>query len=297
MELKTFTAQDTDGRVVDSPKVTVYEVGTGSLVMDLVDKSGNALSNPFFGGHLGEISFAAPDGEYDLEITNNDGNPTVLRRVRFVDLPLAVAALETLRVAVQGLSAEADASARAAASSAIVAQDQIAILTASHAAAVAAAAAAAAVVADAVPPGAVMYFGGNSAPVGWLKANGAVVSKTTYSKLFAVIGAAYGGHSNGFFQLPDLRGEFIRGLDDGRGVDAGRAIGSAQAQQMPRHRHEVYGSLNSSTTSSSPNYQKLLAGPPTYVNAYQWTEYFGETESNANETRPRNVALLACIKY
>lgn len=289
MELKTFTAQDTDGRVVDSPKVTVYEVGTGSLVMDLVDKNGNALSNPFFGGHLGEISFAAPDGEYDLEITNNDGNPTVLRRVRFVDLPLAVAALETLRVAVQGLSAEADASARAAASSAIVAQDQIAILTASHAAAVAAAG-------NAVPPGTLIYFAGSSPPQGWLKANGAVVSKTTYSKLFAVIGAAYGGQSNEFFQLPDLRGEFIRALDDGRGVDAGRTIGSVQVHQTPRHRHEMWTSFGSATGN-----RFTLTALAKYVDTSSMfpyaTEYTGTDESNNNETRPRNLAFLACIKY
>lgn len=55
----------------------------------------------------------------------------------------------------------------------------------------------------------------SNAPAGWLKYNGAAFDKTQYPKLAAVYPAGV---------LPDLRGEFIRGWDDGRGVDAGRAI-------------------------------------------------------------------------
>lgn len=89
-----------------------------------------------------------------------------------------------------------------------------------------------------VPSGAVLYFSGRTAPAGWLKANGAAVSRTAYAALFAAIGTTYGaGDGRSTFNLPDLRGEFIRGWDDGRGVDAGRVFGSAQAHALQSHQH------------------------------------------------------------
>ena len=89
-----------------------------------------------------------------------------------------------------------------------------------------------------VPPGAVMYFARNTAPPGWLKCNGAAISRTAYAKLFAAIGTVFGA-GDGFttFNLPDLRGEFVRGWDDGRGVDGGREFGSAQAGAIQSHTH------------------------------------------------------------
>ena len=82
----------------------------------------------------------------------------------------------------------------------------------------------------AAPVGSVYTFAGTAVPVGWLKCNGALLSRTTYASLFAVIGTTYGaGDGSTTFALPDLRGEFVRGADDGRGVDAGRVLGSAQA--------------------------------------------------------------------
>ena len=88
------------------------------------------------------------------------------------------------------------------------------------------------------PPGMVMTFAERNAPVGWLKCNGAAVSRTAYAALFAAIGTLYGA-GDGFntFNLPDLRGEFIRGWDDGRGVDASRNIGSRQDQSIQSHQH------------------------------------------------------------
>lgn len=89
-------------------------------------------------------------------------------------------------------------------------------------------------------PGEVRAFARTDAPAGWLKCNGAAVSRATYAGLFAVIGTTFGnGNGTTTFNLPDLRGEFIRGLDDGRGVDAGRDLGTAQAQQLLQHTHGV----------------------------------------------------------
>lgn len=79
------------------------------------------------------------------------------------------------------------------------------------------------------PAGTVMYFAGQAAPNGWLKANGAAVSRTVYADLYAAIGTTYGeGDGSTTFNLPDLRGEFVRGFDDGRQVDIGRALGTWQ---------------------------------------------------------------------
>lgn len=88
------------------------------------------------------------------------------------------------------------------------------------------------------PAGLVAHFARSTAPAGWLKANGAAVSRTAYADLFAVIGTMFGA-GDGFatFNLPDLRGEFIRGWDNGRGVDGGRALGSWQDSNNKSHTH------------------------------------------------------------
>lgn len=75
-------------------------------------------------------------------------------------------------------------------------------------------------------------------PAGWLKANGAVISRTVYADLFAVIGTRFGaGNGTTTFNLPDLRGQFVRGWDDGRGLDPTRALGTDQAFQNATHTH------------------------------------------------------------
>ncbi len=85
---------------------------------------------------------------------------------------------------------------------------------------------------DTTPAGTVIHTAASSAPDGYLKADGSAVSRTTYSDLFAAISTTYGsGNGSSTFNLPDLRGEFVRGLDDGRGVDTDRALGSAQTDQ------------------------------------------------------------------
>lgn len=75
-------------------------------------------------------------------------------------------------------------------------------------------------------------------PDGWLKCNGEIVSRTQYVALFAAIGTRFGaGDGSTTFALPDLRGEFIRGWDDGRGIDSGRVLGTDQVGQNATHIH------------------------------------------------------------
>ena len=91
-------------------------------------------------------------------------------------------------------------------------------------------------------------------PTGWLKCNGAPFIASQYPKL----ALAYPG-----LLLPDLRGEFIRGWDDGRGVDPGRSIGSSQGWSPGSHVHglemwtSASGSIPTSTTVPSKNGREL----------------------------------------
>ena len=151
-----------------------------------------------------------------------------------------------------------------------------------------------------MPAGAVQNFAMPSAPTGWLKANGAALSRTVYANLFSAIGTSFGaGDGSTTFNLPDLRGEFIRGWDDARGVDGGRGFASNQAARTGSAGLEdfmeiripyAYGNLNMNVFAPKggvhPNYGGSTGG---YRAAL--------TATNIGETRPRNVALLYCIKY
>ncbi len=183
--------------------------------------------------------------------------------------------------------------------------------------------------------GQVGYFAMTSAPAGWLKANGAAVSRETYAALFAAIGTSFGvGDGSTTFNLPDLRGEFLRGWDDGRGVDNGRVFGSIQESANKYHNHGgisqpagAHG--HTAWTDSQGNHRHttnagaatgtgmaFAAGnvrPSIYTPGTE-TNYSGSHEHNVGigtvgnhehyidndgeiESRPINMALLACIKY
>lgn len=158
------------------------------------------------------------------------------------------------------------------------------------------------------PSGMVMTFAGDFAPAGWLKANGAAVSRTVYAKLFAAIGTRYGaGDGRNTFNLPDFRGEFPRYWDDGRGVDAGRALGTLQLDAIQRHNHYLGTSsgenLNNGLPGVDDKYWQMNGGnyaPATghiAITHDTGTDAYGRVGGRfAGETRPRNIALLACIK-
>ena len=140
-------------------------------------------------------------------------------------------------------------------------------------------------VASAVPVGTIITVAKDTAPTGYLKANGALLSRTTYAALFAAIGTTFGiGDGSTTFALPDLRGYFPRGWDDGRGIDASRVFGSLQNDELKAHNHtisnfDLYGTSATGTTT-------WKAGGSTSTNT-----------TGGTETRPKNIALLYCIKY
>ena len=136
--------------------------------------------------------------------------------------------------------------------------------------------------------GQVCFFGQSTAPSGFLKCDGSAVSRSTYANLFSAIGTTYGsGDGTSTFNVPDLRGEFVRAFDDGRGVDSGRTIGSTQTADIAPHLHTIgyTGVLGYSGGGGNPN---TFWGSGTNRQT---------NNSTGTETRPRNVAMLACIKF
>jgi microcystin-dependent protein len=144
------------------------------------------------------------------------------------------------------------------------------------------------------PPGSVMAYLGTTAPSGWFLCDGTAPSRTTYSNLFAVIGTTYGtGNGSTTFNLPDLRGVFLRGLDSGKGYDTGRTLGSYQADIFASHTHSATRKIGFSQGAGS-------------FHGSEWTADTGRNETiltdtttpaGGSETRPKNVAVNYIIKY
>ncbi|WP_152219720.1 phage tail protein [Pseudomonas sp. SCB32] len=196
---------------------------------------------------------------------------------------------------------------------------------------------------DSAQVGLVGMFPMGTPPAGWLRANGAAVSRTVFAALFARIGTAYGpGDGSTTFNLPDYRGLFPRFWDDGRGIDAGRGLGTFQDGAIQSHGHTARSdgsgahTHNAWTAVAGEHAHYVRTGRVT-PDSIDWSGYeeprnlvnYGEDGYNdkltssggshnhqvgvdavahhshtitvdptgGGETRPRNIALLACIKY
>jgi microcystin-dependent protein len=154
-----------------------------------------------------------------------------------------------------------------------------------------------------VPTGAVFAMAVSTVPSGYLECNGNAVSRTTYSDLFSVIGTTWGaGNGSSTFNLPDLRGEFVRGWDNGRGVDSGRSFASSQADSVTDHTHTVLadgtsGNVDSTivTDNNANNAFDADGGFDKYVKGIG-TFAAGSSTTATTETRPRNIAMMYVIK-
>jgi phage-related tail fiber protein len=161
----------------------------------------------------------------------------------------------------------------------------------------------------------VAYFAVSTAPSGWLKADGTAIARTTYADLFAAVGTTFGvGDGTTTFNVPDLRGEFMRAWDDGRGIDSGRVFGSAQGDAVQDHTHDLF-QYNSNLNASG--WPRFLEGDPATAprtipgigggtigtsRGVQGVKIgtggnLGHSVTKAAETRGRNIAMLACIKF
>jgi len=179
-----------------------------------------------------------------------------------------------------------------------------------------------------LPAGMVIAFAGATAPPGWLACDGLEVSRTQFPALFAAIGTAWGnGNGTTTFNLPDLRGRFLRGTDHGQGRDPGAGtrtavqaggntgdlVGSLEAHQLGQHTHTVtdpghaHGQVVTSFTgtcgaSGIPFADLVDAGTnacPQNQGVSTGNNTTGVTVQNAGggETRPVNVNVEYIIKY
>jgi microcystin-dependent protein len=162
-----------------------------------------------------------------------------------------------------------------------------------------------------LPAGTVQWFAGQTAPAGWFYCNGAVLDTATYPALYAAVGRTYTGLSvpSTQFQIPDLRGQFLRGWDNrsSGSVDPGRTFGSSQNDGFASHRHVL--SLNTGdyaagfkdsrgvlapAESQQMTGQKTSGGDLDDVRKQDGSEPISLT--GGSETRPKNFALLPIIK-
>ena len=191
---------------------------------------------------------------------------------------------------------------------------------------------------QALPVGCLMpvaFNPGGSPPTGWLKCNGASVSRTTYSALYSAISTTYGSVDGNSFNLPDLRGCVLRGWTDGSSYDSGRVYGSTQEDQNKSHNHggatggQSADHTHSGTTSwngdhshsggeftginliggGSGAYVRLNINPPNntgVAGGHNHTmttggasagHYHGVNLDGGSEVRMRNVAMTYLIKY
>lgn len=160
--------------------------------------------------------------------------------------------------------------------------------------------------------GEIAFFARNTPPQGWLECNGANLNRSVYSTLFNVIGTTFGYYSSTTFKIPDLRGQFIRGWDNGVGIDNGRVFGSTQGDAI----RNITGSFDIRSTSGSGGNITILnssgamsettdglASLGTYSpggttrSRNRVTFSAAEVVPTSNENRPRNTALLAAIRY
>lgn len=140
------------------------------------------------------------------------------------------------------------------------------------------------------PPGTVLQTFSSAVPTGYLLANGATVSRTTYADLYAAIGTTYntGGESGSVFRLPDARGLFLRSLDVSRGLDTGRVLAPTyQTSQNAAHTHSVTYYDPDDVGPQRPAGTGLGGGGTAVVDT---------APAGGLEARPVNIAVYTYIK-
>ena len=150
--------------------------------------------------------------------------------------------------------------------------------------------------AGAFPIGSIIMYTGDVSQLSnatdkWAVCDGSSLPKTGFDPLFQIIGTTYGEPNPSDFNVPDLRSEFVRGADNGRGVTGGHALGSSQGDEFKSHTHTLYG-------NDLANNPDQLTAPGLYQDdAENAAQDDGSIQSTGgSETRPRNVALNYIIK-
>lgn len=153
-----------------------------------------------------------------------------------------------------------------------------------------------------IPTGSVIAIATDDVPVDFLECNGASLDRGVYPELFAVIGVIYGSQSGSTFNIPQLRGEFIRGLDNNQGVDPDRTsrtnrgdgqggdfIGTRQESEFESHDHDL------TTVTQAQGIDDGLRRRTNVGEQFVSSTYLSE-EGGSEETRPRNVYMMYIIR-
>ena len=175
--------------------------------------------------------------------------------------------------------------------------------------------------ASGIPTGTILTFGATNPPSGFLECNGSAISRSTYASLFSILSTTHGaGDGSSTFNLPDLRGQFVRGWDNSAGVDSGRSFASSQTDQNKNHTHttdsqsltgsvsHLSGSLANNPGSASGIITKL--SPTSAVGARSsgsanasgisidaTHSHTISSSGGGTEARPKNIALMYIIKF
>lgn len=137
-----------------------------------------------------------------------------------------------------------------------------------------------------VPTATVIHVATITPPAGYLACDGAAVSRSTYATLYAAIGTTFGsGDGTTTFNVPDLRGYFVRGFGTNSDGTTSDTFGTKQADELKSHNH-TYNIVATNRRAHA---------------AFDTQSMYGVGNTNTGstggtETRPRNIALLACIK-
>ena len=167
---------------------------------------------------------------------------------------------------------------------------------------------------EGIPTATIVPWSSSSVPTGFLECNGANISRSTYAQLYSALGTTWGsGDGSSTFGLPDLRGEFIRGWDNSRGIDSGRSFATSQADQNESHTHSVTDPNHSHTQrglalsggsgsvaitlGSGQSYQIGYSGQQSSVTTGTSSTGISLGTSGGTEARPRNVSLMYIIKF
>ena len=154
------------------------------------------------------------------------------------------------------------------------------------------------------PAGIIAPFAGTSAPTGWLSCNGAAVSRTTYATLYAAIGTTWGvGDGSTTFNVPDLRGMFLRGTGTNGtyGTAIGQAVGTYAVDTYLNHTHTDSGHTHTYTMPDPPSADGGGVGfgasrGSSTQSTGTGTANIQTSTTGGTETKPKNYGVLYIIK-
>jgi microcystin-dependent protein len=148
-----------------------------------------------------------------------------------------------------------------------------------------------------LPAGTVMAFAGATAPAGWLECDGSLRNVADFPALGAVLGGMWGGDGTTTFKLPDLRGQFLRGLQTSTGVDAGRTRSNTpQADMLKDHTHGGGNYYKRAGTTSGSGTWVVTTTTADTLDVLAPVAQVSSPNGGGTETRPTNVAMMYIIR-